>query len=104
MEATVDVGAWLRNLGLGQYEAAFRENEIDIEVLPDLTDADFEKLGVLMGHRKRLLKAVADLSSADRESAPGRPVARTEPLAYDVAERRQLTVMFCDLEIGRAHV
>ena len=93
----MDVGAWLRNLGLGQYEAAFRENEIDAEVLPDLTDADFEKLGVLMGHRKRLLKAVAGLSSADRESAPGQPVAKIEPPAYDVAERRQLTVMFCDL-------
>jgi len=42
----VDVGAWLRNLGLGQYEVAFLENEIDVEVLPDLTDADLEKLGV----------------------------------------------------------
>ena len=93
----MDVGAWLRNLGLGQYEAAFRENEIDAEVLPDLTDADFEKLGVLMGHRKRLLKAIAGLSSADRERAPGQPVAKIEPPATDVAERRQLTVMFCDL-------
>ena len=43
----MDVGDWLRSLGLGQYEAAFRENEIDAEVLPDLTDADLEKLGVL---------------------------------------------------------
>jgi len=80
VEATVDVGAWLRNLGLGQYETTFRENEIDLEVLPDLTDADLEKLGVLMGHRKRLLKAITGLS---------------KPL--DAAERRQLTVMFCDL-------
>ena len=93
----MDVGAWLRNLGLARYEAAFRENEIDIEVLPDLTEADLEKLGVLMGHRKRLLKAVAGLSGADRESAPGQPVAKIDPPANDVADRRQLTVMFCDL-------
>ncbi len=93
----MDVGAWLRNLGLGQYEAAFRENEIDVEVLPDLTDADLEKLGVPMGHRKRLLKAVAGLSGADWERAPGQPVAKIEPNPHDAAERRQLTVMFCDL-------
>jgi class 3 adenylate cyclase/predicted ATPase len=93
----VDVGTWLRNLGLGQYEVAFRENEIDVEVLPDLTDADLEKLGVPMGHRKRLLKAISGLSSADRERAPARPVANIEPKPRDAAERRQLTVMFCDL-------
>jgi class 3 adenylate cyclase/predicted ATPase len=93
----VDVGAWLRNLGLGQYEAVFREHEIDAEVLPDLTDADLEKLGVLMGHRKRLLKAVASLSSADLRLAPAQPVPKIEPNPHDVAERRQLTVMFCDL-------
>jgi hypothetical protein len=75
----VDVGAWLRNLGLGQHEAVFREHEIDAEVLPDLTDADLEKLGVLMGHRKRLLKAVASLSSADLRLAPAQPVAKIEP-------------------------
>jgi class 3 adenylate cyclase/predicted ATPase len=93
----LDVGAWLRNLGLGQYEAAFRENEIDVEVLPDLTDTDLEKLGVPMGHRKRLLKAVAGLSSADCQRAPDQPVAKIEPSPHDDAERRQLTVMFCDL-------
>jgi class 3 adenylate cyclase len=92
----VDVGTWLRNLGLGQYEAAFRENEIDVEVLPDLTDADLEKLGVPMGYRKRLLKAVAGLS-ADWERAPGQSVAKIEPNPRDDAECRQLTVMFCDL-------
>jgi class 3 adenylate cyclase len=85
----VDVGAWLHDLGLDQYEAAFRENEIDVEVLPDLTDADLEKLGVVMGHRKRLLKAIAGLSGADWEVTP--------PQRTDEAEWRQLTVMFCDL-------
>ena len=94
VETTVDVGAWLRNLGLGQYEAAFRENEIEAEVLPDLTDADLEKLGVPMGHRKRLLKAIA---SADWGHAPDQSAAKIGPKPRDVAERRQLTIMFCDL-------
>jgi class 3 adenylate cyclase/predicted ATPase len=93
----VDVGAWLRSLGFGQYEAAFRENEVDVEVLPDLSDADLEKIGVPLGHRKRLLKAIAGLSSTDREPAPAQPVAKIEMKPHDAAERRQLTVMFCDL-------
>jgi hypothetical protein len=61
----MDVGSWLRSLGLGQYEALFRENDIDAEVLGDLTDADLEKLGVTPGHRKRLLKAIAALVISD---------------------------------------
>ena len=56
-----DVAAWLRDLGLERYEAAFSDNAVDGEALPDLTDADLEKLGVLLGHRKRLLKAIAAL-------------------------------------------
>ena len=63
----MDLGEWLRGLGLGQYETSFRENGVDAEVLPDLTDADLEKLGVLLGHRKRLLKAIAGLKSAAGE-------------------------------------
>ena len=54
--ATIDVGAWLRDLGLGQYEAVFRENEIDIDILPELTEPHLEKLGMSLGHRIRLLK------------------------------------------------
>jgi hypothetical protein len=96
-EANVDVGAWLRTLGLGWYEAAFRENEIDAEVLPDLTDADLEKLGVVIGHRKRLLKAIAGLSSPNWGRAGGQRAAKIEPQPHDAAERRQLTLMFCDL-------
>jgi predicted ATPase/class 3 adenylate cyclase len=90
--ATMDVGEWLRALGLGQYESAFRKNEIDADILPELTDSDLEKLGVPLGHRKRLLKAIAGLggaASAPQPAAPG-PAAET-------AERRQLTVMFVDL-------
>ena len=55
----MDVGGWLRSLGLGQYEAVFRYSEIDPEFFRDLIDADFEKLGVPPGHRKDLRKAIA---------------------------------------------
>src|SRR5208283_471233 len=61
-ETWMDVGVWLRGLGLEQYEALFRENDIDAEVLSDLTDGDLEKIGVSLGHRKRLLKAIAVLA------------------------------------------
>jgi len=93
----MDLGEWLRGLGLGQYETSFHENGVDAQVLPDLTDADLEKLGVLLGHRKRLLKAIAGLKSAVGEPVSGQPAAKPEPKPHDAAERRQLTVMFCDL-------
>jgi class 3 adenylate cyclase len=91
----MDVGGWLRNLGLAQYEATFRENEIDTDVLPELTEIDLEKLGVPLGHRKRLLKAIAGLGAPEKLAptlgpAPARPDT-------DAAERRQVTVMFSDL-------
>ena len=90
----MDVAAWLRCLGLEQYEKLFRENDIDAEVLGDLTDGDLEKIGVSLGHRKRLLKAVAALAGR----APASPTTSTAVLlAPEAAERRQLTVMFCDL-------
>ena len=89
----MDVAVWLRDIGLQQYEALFRENDIDAEVLSDLTDADLEKIGVSLGHRKRLLKAVAALASP---AAP-LPAATPIPPVADAAERRQLTVMFSDL-------
>jgi class 3 adenylate cyclase len=91
----MDVGDWLRGLGLGQYEAMFRENEIDAEVLPEVTDFDLEKFGVPFGHRKRLLKAIAGLSVA--AGAPSPPTTVTFDPPTEGAERRQLTVMFCDL-------
>src|SRR6516165_10208699 len=92
--AAMDVGGWLRNLGLGQYEALFRANEIDADILPELTEADFEKLGVPLGHRKRLLRAISGLATAETSAAP---FASTGATPHDAAERRQLTVMFCDL-------
>ena len=90
----MDVGVWLRGLGLEQYEALFRENDIDAEVLSDLTDGDLEKIGVSLGHRKRLLKAIAVLAGP----AAARPAAAAPiPPVADAAERRPITVMFCDL-------
>src|SRR5271156_3846789 len=91
----MDVGEWLRSLGLGRYEATLRDNEIDDAVLSDLTDGDLEKLGVPMGHRKRLLKAIVSLGSTETTAKPTNPAPT--PTSPDVAERRQLTVMFCDL-------
>jgi SAM domain (Sterile alpha motif) len=57
--AAMDVGEWLRGLGLGKYEETLRDNVIDLDVLADLTDADLEKLGIPLGDRKRLLRAIA---------------------------------------------
>jgi class 3 adenylate cyclase len=93
--ASMDVGDWLRSLGLSQYDATFRENGIDADVLLDLTDADLEELGVPLGHRKRLLRAIADLGTPATGSSPSAAV-NSSP-APDAAERRQLTIMFCDL-------
>jgi class 3 adenylate cyclase len=91
----MDIGAWLQSLGLEQYEAVFRANAVDAEVLPELGEADLEKLGVLLGHRKKLLKALAALHD-DRQSNPADQPSKGTSAAPE-AERRQLTVMFCDL-------
>jgi class 3 adenylate cyclase len=95
----MDVGGWLRRLGLEQYEAAFRENEINDTVLPSLTAEDLKDLGVgFVGHRRKLLDAIAALrAEADAptplpDAAPARDKA-----TKDTAERRQVTVMFSDL-------
>ena len=96
----MDLGGWLRSLGLEQYEAAFRENAIDDTVLRSLTAEDLKEMGVIpIGHRRKLLDAIAVLSadtSGDGPS-PAAPPVRDEPPPKDAAERRQLTVMFCDL-------
>src|SRR3984893_5042340 len=92
--AAMDVGGWLRSLGLGQYEALFRASEIDADILPELTDVDLEKLGVPLGHRKRLLRAISVLAAPETSAGPS---ASAGAKPQDAAERRQLTVMFCDL-------
>ena len=90
----MDVGTWLRSLGLGQYETAFKENEIDSKVLPDLTADDLKELGVaIVGHRRRILSAIGELSASAAQPPADAKVAPTE----GTSERRQLTLMFCDL-------
>ena len=80
----MDIGVWLRSLSLEQYEAAFRENAIDADVLHDLTDQDLEKLGVLLGHRRRLLRAIAALDGTVATSSPAplqvKPPGASPPL------------------------
>jgi class 3 adenylate cyclase/tetratricopeptide (TPR) repeat protein len=91
---SLDVGAWLEELGLGQYRTLFVDQAIDCDVLPDLTEEDLVRLDVPLGHRKKLLKAIGDLlgqETAER-NAPIQLV-RTRP----DAERRQLTVLICDM-------
>ena len=69
----LDIAAWLRGLGLDRYAELFRANQIGLDVVPDLTDADLTALGVALGHRKKLLAAIADLPDrAVALSAPGR--------------------------------
>jgi class 3 adenylate cyclase/predicted ATPase len=80
----MDVGTWLNSLGLGQYEAVFRENEIDTEILNELTDQHLKDLGVPLGHRLKILRAIRE-----QQATGAKP--------QDAADRRQLTVMFCDL-------
>jgi class 3 adenylate cyclase len=86
-------GEWLESLGLSEYTLRFAENYIDSSVLCDLTDQDLEKIGIPLGHRKKMLRAIAEL----RGIAPAEPPAVAQPLPKDTAERRQVTVMFCDL-------
>src|SRR5262249_45454905 len=97
----MDVVVWLRSLGLGQYEAAFRDNEIDETVLPNLTAEDLKDLGVsVVGHRRKLLDAIGALRAAGAK-APSSDVGviSSAPTVSieDRAERRQITVMFSDL-------
>ena len=95
----MDLGGWLRSLGLERYEAAFRENEIDETVLPSLTAEDLKDLGVgIVGHRRKLLDAIAVLRAYASAKAPTAEAPPTLPKSpQDTAERRQVTVMFSDL-------
>src|SRR5580704_17452855 len=98
----MDVAAWLRGLGLEQYAPAFHDNAIDGEILRELTADDLKDLGVtLVGHRRKLLAAIAALGAEPPnrdvpQSGASAPSTPTSAPSGD-AERRQLTVMFCDL-------
>src|SRR5271157_2245472 len=98
----MDIVVWLRSLGLGKYEAAFRENEIDETVLPSLTEEHLKQLGVTsLGHRVKLLDAIAalhnDASGKGSSVDEATPSSTPSPHPEDRAERRQVTVMFSDL-------
>ena len=87
----MDIGQWLRGLGLQSYEQAFRDNGIDFDVLPRLTADDLKEIGVLaVGHRRKILDAIGEFAARASAGDSG-----TEMPHH--AERRQLTVMFCDL-------
>ena len=91
----MDVRDWLKNIGLGKYEQVFLANAIDSDVLPELTEGDFEKLGIPLGDRKRLIKAISAVGSAG--AAIVKEEIATGSQEVQPAERRHLTVMICDL-------
>jgi class 3 adenylate cyclase/predicted ATPase len=94
----MDVAAWLRGLGLEQYAPAFRDNDVDGEVLPELTADDLISIGVAsVGHRRKLLAAIAALGAEPATPLPDPPPLVGKGKVGSEAERRQLTVMFCDL-------
>jgi class 3 adenylate cyclase len=93
----MDLSGWLLSLGLLQYEAAFRENEIDDALLPSLTAQDLKDLGVVtVGHRRKLLNAIAALSN-NSLATPFDRLSLIDASLLDTPERRQVTVMFADL-------
>src|ERR1700745_2969425 len=86
------ISAWLDGLGLGDYAAVFDENAIDLDVLVDLNETELKRLGVSLGHRKRILRAIAALPGASLARASA-SIATTNA----EGERRHLTVLFCDI-------
>ena len=95
----MDVGEWLRGLGLGQYEDRFRDNRIDAEVLPQLTADDLREIGVAaVGDRRKLLAAIAALAARSPSAYVQAHLSTAQPKPLEVsAERRPVAVMFCDL-------
>jgi class 3 adenylate cyclase/predicted ATPase len=93
MAAMQQIAEWLKKLGMSEYAERFAENRIDLSVLRDLTDQDLKDLGVVLGDRRKMLRAIAELGGA----APHRAATTVPPAPEETAERRQLTVMFCDL-------
>src|SRR2546427_8287391 len=86
------IAEWLASMGLSEYAQRFADNAIDLSVIRDLTEQDLKDLGVLLGHRRKILRAIADLAAA-----PAPAETATEAVPRDEAERRQVTVMFADL-------
>jgi class 3 adenylate cyclase len=93
----MDIGGWLRGLGLERYEAVFRDNEIDETVLLDLSEDHLRELGFPLGARLKLLRAIAALGKAAELAVPTGGVQPAAASPKDTAERRQVTVLFSDL-------
>ncbi len=93
----MDVVSWLQDLGLERYAQTFRDNEVDFDVLSDLAEADLEKLGIPLGPRKKLLRAIARLAERETPAQAGPAASIIAEVPRAEAERRQLTVMFVDL-------
>jgi hypothetical protein len=93
--AMQQIGDWLKKLGMSECTQRLSENDIDFDILPELTDQDLEKLGVSLGHRWRMLKAIRELGDPALGTFRAATAASSDPQLS--AERRQLTVMFCDL-------
>jgi class 3 adenylate cyclase/tetratricopeptide (TPR) repeat protein len=91
------IAEWLEKLGMSEYAQRFAENRIDFSVLPDLTDQDLEKLGVVLGDRRKMLRAIANLEVQSADVVSVAAAAPPKPSPLDTAERRQVTVMFSDL-------
>src|SRR6476646_12251045 len=94
------IADWLEKLGLSEYAERFAENRIDFSVLPDLTDQDLEKMGVVLGDRRKILRAIAGVGDGGKVAAQktaASPEATSTARPHDAAERRQVTVMFSDL-------
>src|SRR6516164_734734 len=92
------IADWLEKLGLSEYAQRFAENDIDFTILGDLTDQDLEKIGIAsLGHRRKLLRAIANLETIEKGTPAVGVAAPASPLPQDTAERRQVTVMFSDL-------
>src|SRR5436305_1905718 len=90
-----EIAEWLARLGLGQYAQRFAENEIDVSVLPHLTDQDLKDIGIPLGHRRKMLAAISEIAAAPQAARPY--AASMAATTSDAAERRQVTVMFADL-------
>src|SRR5271169_4450795 len=94
------IADWLEKLGMSEYAQRFAESDIDIDVLGELTDQDFDRLGVSLGHRRRMLRAIREVAASPIAALTERQASVLtvpEPAQKDIAERRQVTVMFSDL-------
>jgi class 3 adenylate cyclase len=95
--ATQQISDWLEKLGMSQYARRFAENDISFSVLPDLTDQHLKEIGVSLGHRRQLLRAIAELTGREKDAPKAAVATAPSAASQDSAERRQVTVTFSDL-------